>query len=325
MWAVLAIGFLIRKITLKQIEVNFLQSNPNKLLLIDGMALLFRSFYATAVSGQFMVNNKGIPTNAVNGYLKHLLIAISHFNPSHVAVCWDMGSTTFRNEMFDDYKANRSSAPEELIPQFDIAKEVTDAFHIPNVGVEGYEADDCIGTISKTYHHDAQVYILTGDHDILQLLDENIYVSIMKKGFGNYEFYTHQKFLEEKGFHPKQFIDVKGLMGDSSDNYPGVRGIGPKTAEKLIKEFGSVHQLLDSLHLLTPSQRKKIEEDREILLLSRQLAEIKCDVPIQFNFEESKLSIDVDEVRNRLHQLDIKGKTSIIHSVEQIHMKITAV
>jgi len=300
-----------------------LQSKPEKLLLIDGMALLFRAFYSTAVTGQFMYNDKGIPTNAVNGFLKHMILAINNFQPTHIAVCWDMGSTTFRNEMFDNYKANRSAAPEELIPQFDLAKEATSAFQIPNIGVKGYEADDCIGTISKSTRHHTNVYILTGDQDILQLLDDNIYVSLLKKGYGNYDVYDHHKFYEEKGFHPQQFIDVKGLMGDTSDNYPGVRGIGPKTAEKLIKEFGSIDQLLQSLHLISPSQRKKIEEDRELLLLSRQLAEIKCDVPLQFDYHQAKLSIDLNHLGERLYDLDIKGKSSIIKSVEQIHANIS--
>jgi 5'-3' exonuclease len=142
-------------------------------MLVDGMALLFRAFYATAVTGQFMINSKGIPTNAVQGFLKHMLTAVNHFSPSHVAVCWDMGSKTFRNELFDGYKANRSEAPVEMIPQFDLAKKAVEAFDIPNIGLSGYEADDCIGTIAKASAQHSRVGILTGDQDMLQLI-ENI-------------------------------------------------------------------------------------------------------------------------------------------------------
>lgn len=131
-------------------------------MLVDGMALLFRAFYATAVTGQFMINSKGLPTNAVQGFLKHMLTAVNHFSPSHVAVCWDMGSKTFRNELFPEYKANRSAAPVEMIPQFDLVKEVVEAFDIPNIGLTGFEADDCIGTIAKASQSHSHVSILTG-------------------------------------------------------------------------------------------------------------------------------------------------------------------
>ncbi len=126
-----------------------LQNNKPNLMLVDGMALLFRAYFATAVTGQFMINSKGIPTNGVYGFVKHFLTAISKFKPSHVAVCWDMGSKTFRTEMYEEYKANRSEAPVELIPQFDLVKEVVSSFDIPNIGMAGFEADDCIGTIAK--------------------------------------------------------------------------------------------------------------------------------------------------------------------------------
>jgi 5'-3' exonuclease len=205
-----------------------------KVMLVDGMALLFRAFYATAVYGSFMVNSKGIPTNAVHGFVKHLLTALKTFEPTHVICCWDMGSTTFRNELFADYKANRKEPPTELIPQFDLAKEVVDALNIPNVGFEGFEADDCIGTLAKKYHAHADVFILTGDQDILQLIDDRITVILLKKGIGNYEVYDLKTLIEEKGLTPQQIVDLKALMGDPSDNYPGVKGIGMKTAIKLL-------------------------------------------------------------------------------------------
>ena len=277
------------------------------LMLVDGMALLFRAFYATAVSGQFMMNSKGVPTNAVQGFLKHLLMATNHFSPSHVAVCWDMGSQTFRNELFDGYKANRSDAPVEMIPQFDLAKEAVEAFDIPNIGLAGYEADDCIGTIAKSSATDSRVGILTGDQDMLQLLDENISVAFLKKGFGNYEVHNPSSFYEWKGITPRQMIDLKALMGDTADNYPGVKGIGEKTALKLLMEYESIEGILENLASLTKGQRTKIEAELEMLHLSRQLAEIKCDVPISCSLDEAHFQYDEDKVRQMLETYEFRA------------------
>ncbi|WP_100488088.1 5'-3' exonuclease [Sporolactobacillus pectinivorans] len=261
-----------------------------RLLLIDGMALLFRAFYATAPTGQFMFNEEGLPTNGVQGFLRHLLLAIQNRKPTHVAVCWDMGEKTFRHRLFDGYKANRDAPPVEMVPQFDLAKEMTAAFQIPNVGISGYEADDCIGTLAKTMQDNADISIITGDRDLLQLLDRHIDVNLLQKGYGHYSSYTAKSFLDKFGVTPGQFIDVKALMGDSSDGYPGVHGIGEKTAFKLIKEFGTIDAMLDHLDFLPNGQKKKIASDLDMLHLSRKLAEIHCDAPLSFVLNESRYS-----------------------------------
>lgn len=277
------------------------------LMLVDGMALLFRAYYATAVTGQFMYNNKGIPTNGVYGFVKHLFTAISSFKPSHIAVCWDMGSKTFRNEIYDDYKANRSEPPHELIPQFDLAKEVVEAFDMPNIGQKGYEADDCIGTIAKKASQNINVQILTGDKDILQLLDEQTSVILMQKGYGNYAVNTNKSFYEEKGILPQQLIDVKALMGDPSDNYPGVKGIGEKTSLKLIKQYHHIEGIISNLDKLTKGQKTKIEQDLEMLYLSRKLAAIYCQVPIEFSLEDALLRMNHDKMMEKFTEVGIKG------------------
>lgn len=288
--------------------------NKPTLMLVDGMALLFRAYFATAVTGQFMINSKGVPTNGVHGFVKHFLTAISSFKPTHVAVCWDMGSKTFRTEMFQDYKANRSEAPVELIPQFDLVKEVVEAFDVPNIGLQGYEADDCIGTIAKNIDEDIQVNILTGDRDILQLLDERISVILLQKGYGNYLVHTEKSFYEEKGIQPKQMIDLKALMGDPSDNYPGVKGIGEKTALKLVQQFEHVEGIVSNLNQLTKAQKTKIEQDLEMLHLSRKLAEIKCDVPIEYNLEDALYNINRDRVIGKFDEVGFKGLHRLLHS-----------
>ncbi len=263
-----------------------------KILLVDGMALLFRSFYATSVHGNYMRTARGIPTNGVYGFLKHMLTAIQTVNPTHVIACWDMGSTTFRTESFTDYKSNRNAPPEELIPQFDLVKNVTDILEIPNVGLVGFEADDCIGTLAAHYKQEGEIMILTGDTDLLQLADERVTIMLLRKGLGNYEFYTPERIKEEKGVTPAQIVDVKALMGDSSDNYPGVKGIGEKTAYSLIQKFGSIEGILENLPLLTKAQRTKIEADLDNLHLSRQLAKIHCEVPISCSLEDALLTAD---------------------------------
>lgn len=276
------------------------------LLLIDGMALLFRAFFATAVSGQFMVNSKGMPTNGVQGFIKHVLIAVEHMKPTHAAVCWDMGSQTFRNELFTGYKSNRQAPPVELLPQFDLAKEVSGSFLLPNIGVKGFEADDCIGTIAKQEHKERRVTILSGDKDLLQLLDENVEVALLQKGFGNYAVYTAAAFTQQFAITPRQFIDVKALMGDSSDGYPGVKGIGEKTAFKLVREYGTIDGILKNIRQLTPSQQKKLTEGLAMLQLSRQLAEIDCSVPLVWNVAEAGWQGIPDEAEQIVEELELK-------------------
>ncbi|WP_420843743.1 5'-3' exonuclease [Listeria costaricensis] len=256
------------------------------LLIVDGMALLFRSFYATSVTKQFMYNADGMPTNAVQGMLRHLLAAIRQAEPTHTLIAWDMGAKTFRNELFDGYKANRTAPPEEMIPQFDLAKEVTARFGFQNIGVPGYEADDCIGTISKHAADFLPTTVLSGDKDLLQLISGTNHVWIMQKGYGNYKRYDEAVFFAEMGITPLQFIDVKALMGDTSDGYPGVRGIGEKTALKLIQDYGSIEGVLAHLELLKPGVQKKIQEDLVMLELSQKLAAIHTSVPLEVNYDQ---------------------------------------
>lgn len=284
----------------------------NKLLLVDGMALLFRAFYATAMSGYYMINSKGEPTNGVHGFVRHLLTAVNHFNPSHIVCCWDMGSSTFRTELYSDYKGNRGEPPVELIPQFDLVKDVVASFDIPNIGLHGYEADDCIGTLANQFKSDYEILILTGDQDILQLVDSHTKVVLLKNGYGNYEVYYTDFVIEKKGIKPDQMVDLKALMGDSSDNYPGVRGIGEKTAIKLLKQFVSIEGILENLEALTKGQRAKIEQDLDMLHLSRKLARIHCQVPVECPPDEAALSFNKVKILDKFRELEFKGLEQLL-------------
>lgn len=198
------------------------------ILLVDGMALLFRSFFATAVRKQFQYNEDGIPTNGVQGFVRHTLTAVNLFQPTHLAVCWDMGAVTFRNDLYEGYKANCPAPAPELVPQFDMARQVSEDMGWKNYGVEGMEADDLIGSLVKTWREDADITIVSGDKDLLQLLAPSVQIALTKKGHSIYDVYTDTRFIEEYGMTPTQFIDYKAFIGDTSDGYPGVKGIGPK-------------------------------------------------------------------------------------------------
>ncbi|WP_047985239.1 5'-3' exonuclease [Ornithinibacillus californiensis] len=282
------------------------------ILLVDGMALLFRGFFATSYRGNFMRNENGVPTNGIYQFLRYLLDAVDKFQPTHVVCCWDMGSKTFRTTMYEDYKGNRSAPPKELVPQFDLAKEVVDAFEMPNVGLDNFEADDCIGTLAKQYSNEHQVLILTGDQDILQLVEPGISVAIMRKGQGNYEVFTEENFYEKKGLYPKQIIDLKGLMGDTSDNYPGVKGIGEKTALKLLQEHETIDGLLENVDQLPKGVQSKIKANLDMLHLSRKLAEIRCDVPITVNLEQATWTYNREKVSQKFADLQINNLTKVL-------------
>ncbi|CAM4471666.1 5'-3' exonuclease [Paenibacillus typhae] len=288
-----------------------------RVMIVDGMALLFRAFYATSYGGYIRKTKAGLPTNAVYGFLQYFFDAVSTFEPSHVVCCWDMGKGTFRTEKYDGYKSNRIDAPLELIPQFDLVKEVVAELGVPNIGLAGYEADDCIGTLAACYGAESEVYILTGDHDMLQLVTDNVKVVIMKKGRSNYKVYDPAELLEEKGLTPRQVIDLKGFMGDTSDNYPGVKGIGEKTALKLLTEYGSVEGVIENLEALPKGVRSKIEADLDMLHLSRELAEIRCDVPVVCTLAECLWELQRDTAARKFQELEFGSLMHLIGGITE--------
>lgn len=298
-------------------EMNM--SEP-KVMLVDGMALLFRGYYANAYGGYIRKTKAGLPTNAVFGFVRYLLDACRTFGPTHIICCWDIGSKTFRTEKFDAYKGNRPEAPADLIPQFDLVKKVASGLGIPNVGIVGYEADDCIGTLSKQFGQHMDVYVLTGDHDMLQLVDERVKVVIMKKGPSNYAVYDPGMLLEEKQLTPKQFIDLKGLIGDTSDNYPGVKGIGEKTATKLLVEYGSIDGILENLHLLPKGVKAKIEADVEMLHLCRELATIHCEAPVICTAEECYWQPNQAQIASLFEELEFN---SLVKDVSKLVLSVS--
>lgn len=257
-----------------------------KLLIVDGMALLFRSFFASAAMGHFIRLEDGTPTNGAQGFVRHVLTAQSIMQPTHLAICWDMGSQTFRNELYDGYKANRPAPPEEMLPQFDMAKNLAEQIGWQNFGVVGMEADDLIGSMITKWQDEADITVISGDKDLLQLLTPTTQIAFTKKGYTEYDLYTHGRFKEEYGIEPIQFAQVKAFMGDTSDGYPGVKGIGPKQALTLIQNYGSIDNVINSLEELKPGQRTKIKDNLDMLKLSHELATIQTNVPIEADFAQ---------------------------------------
>ncbi|MBN2882742.1 MAG: DNA polymerase I, partial [Clostridia bacterium] len=271
-----------------------------KLLLIDGNSILNRSYFA--MYGRNMLSTKeGIYTNAIFGFMNTYEKFIKNEEPSHVLVAFDMKHPTFRHEKYKEYKAGRAKMPDELAMQMPIMKELLDALGIPRLEFKGYEADDIIGTmVKKAKKAGLSVVVLTGDRDMIQLAGENCEIKIptTSKGSPVVNEFTEKSIIEEYGIEPHKFIEVKALMGDKSDNIPGVSGIGEKTAIKLIAEFGSLENLYENLNEITSaSVREKLETDRDNAFLSRELGKIYEDCPIEQelddlipgNYDEDKL------------------------------------
>ena len=210
--------------------------------------------------------------------------------------------------LFDGYKANRPAPPDELKPQFDMAQEVSEMIGWKNFGTVGMEADDTIGSIIDKWKDDARITVISGDKDLLQLLNPSTTIALTKKGYTEYNIYSEERFKEEYSIEPPLFADVKAFMGDTSDGYPGVKGIGPKTALKLIQTYGSVGGVLASIDELKPAQRTKIQENEEMLKLSLELARIKTNVPIDATINDCELPI-WDQAK--LEQLTMEGYSLI--------------
>ena len=254
-----------------------------RLIIIDGNSIINRAFYALPD----MTNSDGLHTNAVYGFTRMLFKIIDDYKPTHISVAFDMKAPTFRHKEFSEYKAGRKKMPNELGQQLQPLKELLDTFNIHRMEMAGFEADDLIGTVAKKAENDDfKVYIVTGDKDAIQLASNKTTTLITKKGVGEVEEYNYDSVVERYEMTPTQFIDLKGLMGDKSDNIPGVPGIGEKTGIKLIKEFSSIENLIENTNQLKGSVKKKIEENKDQAVFSKKLATIITDVPIEISLDE---------------------------------------
>lgn len=292
-----------------------------KVVLIDGNNLIFRSYYATAYRGEILTNSKGLPTNAVYAYIQMLLKIIAEEKPSHIMVAFDKGKT-FRHESYDDYKGGRSETPKELKEQIPYAKKVTRAMGITVEEIENYEADDIIGTYSKKI--DEEVLVVSSDRDLLQLISPNVKMKLLK--MKDYVYYDEKSFYEDYGIKPIEIIDLKALMGDSSDNIKGVAGIGEKTALKLIKEYHTIDNLYKNIDDLKGKVKENLLNDKESAYKSLELATIYLDVPIEVNLEKiAYKGSNEEELNSLLKELEFNSlinKMSIKKSEEKLDIEI---
>lgn len=307
-----------------------------RLVLVDAFAILFRAFFALPL----MTSDDGNYTNAVYGFTRILLNVIDELEPSCIAIAFDSEGPTFRSQDFAAYKAHREPPPPEFIPQIGLSQQVVDALNIPRFELKGWEADDIIGTLSQQAVSDWQdasingeVIIVTGDQDLFQLVDDAKNIKVFIPGVRGREsvLYDEAGVIDKLQVESSQVIDYKGLMGDTSDNIPGIKGIGPKTAVSLLAESQSLEQLyrrvehvipqaewqtIEAKSLKTfakelnisPSILKKLIENKEIAFTSRQLATIACDVPIRLDLDECQLNAyDKGEVYALFEKLSFKS------------------
>lgn len=257
----------------------------NKLVIVDGNSLMNRAYYAIQ---RPMITKEGLYTHGIYGFLNMLNKIISDYEPTHIAVAFDRKAPTFRHLEYREYKAGRKKMPPELAMQFPVLKDILQALNIGILEMDGFEADDILGTISLSAEEAGfESYIFTGDKDAFQLASDFVKIIFTKRGITEFDIYDKCSFIEKYGFTPLQFIDLKGLMGDSSDNIPGIPGVGEKTATKLILEYGSVEKLIESVNELKAGKLKtNIEENAQQALMSKRLATINRHIPIEYNFDE---------------------------------------
>ena len=282
--------------------------NNNKLFLLDAYALIYRAYYAFIRNPR--INSKGQNTSAVFGFVNTLEEILRKENPTHIAVVFDSPLPSFRHIKYEEYKAQREPTPEDIKASIPIIKEILQAYNIPILEIPGYEADDVIGTIAKKMAtQKVNVYMMTPDKDYVQLVDDHIFIYKPRYGNNDFDILDKEKVLEKYSLsHPMQMIDMLALMGDTSDNIPGCPGIGPKTAQKLLKEFGSVENILNNTDKLKGAIKNKIEENKDRILFSKFLATIKTDVPIEVKIEDFKRKeIDEEALKRIFEELEFRS------------------
>ena len=278
-----------------------------RLIIIDSNSVIHRAFHALPP----LTNKKGEIVNAVYGFLMVFLKAVKDFHPEFIAACFDFPAPTFRHKKFKKYKAKRAPAPKELYSQIPKVKKILKSFGVPVFEAKGFEGDDIIGTISRSFSQkqllQPESIILSGDLDVLQLVDKNTKVYNLKKGVKNIILYDEQAVKEKYGFSPDKIVDFKALRGDPSDNIPGVFGIGEKGASVLIKKFGSIDNLYNKIETIDQKTREKLLNSKDQVLLSRELAEINTNAPVSFDFKKCRWKNNKKEIIKALEEFGFQS------------------
>ena len=302
---------------------------PKRIVIIDGNSLINRAYYAMQ---RPMITRRGMYTQGIYGFLNMLNKIEYDYSPDYIAVAWDRAAPTFRHLEYDEYKAGRRRMPPELAMQIPVVKDIISAMRISSFEIDGYEADDIIGTLARTAEEKGlEPLIITGDKDALQLATDVTHILITRKGISDFDLYDKNRMIERYHLTPSQFIDLKGLMGDQSDNIPGIPGIGEKTGIKLLEQFGSVSNLLAHTdEIANEKLRTKVEQNAQLAAISRRLAEINTHVPIDFDIEDMRLTEpDTDrlidlytelEFNSFLKKMHVEPKNDEQSDTNKIHM-----
>lgn len=276
-------------------------------MLVDGSAIVHRAYHAMPA----LTRSDGTPTGAVQGFFSMIFKVMQELHPAHIAIAFDRPTPNFRKELFKGYQAQRPATESDLSPQFGIIQAILVKAKIPIYAVDGLEADDIIGTIAEKAKETGHlVYIVTGDRDMLQLVNHKTKVLAPIKGISEMTLYDAEKVREKYGINASQFVEMKALMGDASDNYPGVAGIGPKTASNLITQYGTVDNIyknLDKIKAENPKLAEKLEKGEEHARLAHQLATILTNAPFEYDFSDCDIkNLDKEGLRKALEDYDFK-------------------
>lgn len=290
-----------------------------KLVLIDGNAVLHRAFHALPP----LNNNGGVPTNAVYGFFSMLFKIISDLKPEYLIVCFDRKKPTFRKEMYVGYQAKRPKMSDDLASQFEIVYRALDEAKIMHCGIDGYEADDLIGTLSvEGKEKGLQVIIVSGDRDLLQLVNSHVLMLAPITGISNMILFDENKVKEKYGLKPTQIVDYKALVGDASDNYPGVTGIGPKIASDLLNKYVDLENLYNHISDLPLNMQKKLAQDAEQAAMAKKLATIIKDVPVKLEEDRATTQImDKEGLRKVFEELNFKSLLNRFPKTPEIKKK----
>lgn len=291
-----------------------------KILLIDGNSMLFRAYYATLTRGH-MRSSSGAATNAVYGFSNMFHRALEIFEPTHVLIAFDTGEKTFRHDMYEAYKGTRKEVDEDLVSQFALIREYIDAMPIHRYELSGYEADDIIGTLATMYPND-EIDVLTSDRDLLQVISDNVDVLLIKKGMSDIARMDAKELMKEQGITPSQVVDMKALMGDASDNIPGVPSVGEKTAKKLLAQYETLDKVYENAEDVKGKMGENLRTYKDQAYLSYALAKIKVDVPLSLDIEDFKLEIDQEAANAFYRKYDMNSlvkevaNDSIVETIE---------
>jgi DNA polymerase-1 len=286
-----------------------------KLLLIDGTALVFRAFYGIRNP---MLNSQGQPTNATYGFFNILFKTLISYKPDYFAVCFDRSEPTRRHKEYKEYKANRTKAPDELYAQIPVIKHILDTANLNFIEKAGYEADDIIATLDETHNSpNTQNYIYSADFDLLQLVSDHTFV--IKPSSKEEKIVNLDLFIKKNQITPAQIPDLKGLSGDASDNLPGVKGIGPKTATKLLLKYNTLEGIYEHIQEIKGANQKKLIQDKDIAFLCKDLAKLNYKTPIDTNLETyNKNNIKVDKLLEEFQKIEFNRLSSRVNYMQKV-------